>query len=440
MREFIRQGSVMNQPVTFSSVANWQERLDHIVETMREMSTHTDPQSMVQSYGNRMRQLLPGNTFVAVSRRGLIAPKYRITRTTKWNNAINPWKEQEKLPLVESGLLGKLLYDGRPRIFDDLHVEPNDPAYEFLEGQRSLLAIPHYDQGEALNMVFILRAQQNGFDPNEFPEQVWISNLFGRATHNLVLREQVQQAFDSVDRELKTVAAIQRSLLPKNLPTIPGLDLAAYYQTSARAGGDYYDMFPLPGNLWGLLIADVSGHGTPAAVLMAVTHSIVHSYPGPASPPGTMLQYVNQRLAEAYTSDVEAFVTAFYAVYDPAKRTLTYANAGHPQPRLKRCSTGQLMDLDGERSLPLGIFADTNYVDQQMQLVEGDQLLFYTDGITEAHSSKGQMYGTERLDQVLSNCAVTAQGLLEEVVASVNSFTSDMHAEDDRTLVVMKVR
>lgn len=418
----------------------WQERLDHIVETMRDMSTHTDPQMMVQAYGSRVRQLSPGNSFVSLSRRGLTKPLFRITRSSKWKTSLNPWKDTEKLPLLKGGLLGELLYAGQPRLINELNVSKDDPAYEYLEGQSSLMAIPHFDQGESTNMVVILRSQMDGFDPEMFPEQVWISNLFGRATHNLVLREQVQQAFDAVDRELKAVAAIQRSLLPKELPKVPGLDLAAFYQTSARAGGDYYDIFPLPGNLWGILIADVSGHGTPAAVLMAVTHSIVHSYPGPAAPPGQMLEYVNQRLSAVYTNDVEAFVTAFYAVYDPASKTMTYANAGHPPPRVKRCSDDTLLTLEGDPALPLGIFPETRYVDQQVQLLPGDQIFFYTDGITEAHNLSGQMYGTDRLDQVLSNCGVSAQGLLNEVDASVEEFTQGQHAEDDRTMVVVRVR
>ena len=407
---------------------------------MREMSTHSDPQLMVQSYASRVRQLLPNNTFIALSRRGLPSPKYRITRSSKWNNSINPWKEPEKLPVLEGGLLGELLYSGRARLMDDVTIKPDDPAFEFLQGQRSFIAIPHFDQGEATNMVVIMRKEPGGFDREEFPEQVWISNLFGRATQNLVLREQVQQSFDAVDRELKAVAAIQRSLLPKKMPDVPGLDLATYYHTSARAGGDYYDLFPLPGNQWGILIADVSGHGTPAAVLMAVTHSIVHSYPGPAATPGQMLEYVNQRLSAAYTSDVEAFVTAFYAVYDPVSRKMTYACAGHPVPRLKRCSDNTLLTLDGERALPLGIIPETRYSDHQIQLISGDQLLFYTDGITEAHNLSGQMYGTERLDSVLGNCGVNAQGLLNEVLASVEEFTQGQRAEDDRTMVVMRVR
>src|SRR5204863_6200348 len=141
-------------------------------------------------------------------------------------------------------------------------------------------------------------------------------------------------------RELKAVARIQRSLLPSTLPEIPGLDLASSYQTSARAGGDYYDFFRLPDNQWGILMADVSGHGTPAAVLMAVTHTIAHSYPGPAMPPGLLLAHVNRTLTERYTARMGAFVTAFYGVYDPATRTIAFSSAGHPPPRLKRCADG----------------------------------------------------------------------------------------------------
>ncbi|HMP15414.1 MAG TPA: PP2C family protein-serine/threonine phosphatase [Gemmatales bacterium] len=226
----------------------------------------------------------------------------------------------------------------------------------------------------------------------------------------------------------------------KQLPEISNLDIAAYYQTAARAGGDYYDIFPLPDNLWGILIADVSGHGTPAAVLMAVTHSIVHSYPGPATAPGTLLGYVNQRLHDAYTTEVDAFVTAFYGSYDPINQILTYANAGHPQPRVKRCSTGKLFELESEPALPLGIFRDVSFTNHKIQLIPGDQLILYTDGITEAHNTTGNMYGIARLDAKLSNCGISAQGLIDELMEDLNAFSSDKHTEDDRTLLVIKVR
>ncbi len=109
-----------------------------------------------------------------------------------------------------------------------------------------------------------------------------MSNLFGRATYQLVLMQRLQEAYEAADYEMKVVADIQRSLLPKKPPKIPTLSVAAYYHTSNRAGGDYYDFFPLPDGQWGILIADVSGHGTPAAVLMAVMHSLATHLPRPA--------------------------------------------------------------------------------------------------------------------------------------------------------------
>src|SRR5436309_3311908 len=199
-----------------------------------------------------------------------------------------------------------------------------------------------------------------------------MSNLFGRATHNLVLSEELKKAYEAVDYELKVVADIQRSLLPRELPQIPNLSLAAHYQTSRRAGGDYYDFFPLPNGQWGILITDVSGHGTPAAVLMAITHSIAHTYPGPPTPPAMMLNYVNRHLCCRYSIQSDTFVTAFYGVYDPATRTISYSSAGHPPPRLKRCADGSLALLDGHHGLPLGIMPEENYPEGRWQLVPGD--------------------------------------------------------------------
>src|SRR5262245_60843009 len=175
------------------------------------------------------------------------------------------------------------------------------------------------------------------------------------------MAEQVKAALEAVDQEMKTVANLQRSLLPDPLPKIPTMAVAAHYHTSHRAGGDYYDLFPLPDGQWGILIADVSGHGTPAAVLMAVTHSIAHTYPGPPTPPGLLLSHVNRILAERYTGETGAFVTAFYGIYDPRTRTIAYACAGHPPPRLKRCADGSLALLDGVQRLPLGIMPQEQY-------------------------------------------------------------------------------
>jgi phosphoserine phosphatase RsbU/P len=417
----------------------WQHRLAQVVDLVQEMSRQTDPQEMVRSYGERVRLLLPSDRRISLSRRGLEAPKYRITRSTTWSENINPWKEKHRLPSFEGGLIARLIYGDEPVIIDNLDVAEDDPAAEYLGGHRSLVAIPMFDQGVALNMVILLRKEPGAFPHEELPQLVWVSNLFGRATSNLVLSEELQQANQALDREMKAVGRIQRSLLPTPLPTIPTLDLATHYQPSQRAGGDYYDFFPLPAGKWGIFIADVSGHGTPAAVLMAVTHCIAHTHPGPPQPPARVLDYLNRHLASLYTSQNENFITAFYGVYDPTDRTLTFACAGHNPPRLKRCQDGTLLELDGVGGFPLGIMAEGAYDECKQQLQPGDQIIFYTDGITEASNLEGKLFGTDRLDNVLENCSLQASALLDSVLRSVEDFTNGHPADDDRTLIVARV-
>jgi sigma-B regulation protein RsbU (phosphoserine phosphatase) len=420
---------------------DWQERLAFLVDAMRDMSLQTDAQEMVRSYATRVRKLLPAARWLSLSRRGLEAPWYRITRSSTWTEQIDPWKQKDRLPLLKGGLLADLIYGDEPRLIDDITplLAPDDPAFEYLSGFRSLMAAPHFDQGVALNMVITMQPEEGGFDPETFPEWYWVSSLFGRVTHNLVLREELKNAYEIVERELKVVADIQRSLLPQVLPKIPTLELAAYYRTSRWAGGDYYDFLPLADGRWGILIADVSGHGTPAAVMMAITHSLAHGVPGPPDPPATLLGHVNRQLSNRYTASNEVFVTAFYGVYDPVNRTLTYSSAGHNPPRLKRCGDGSVSALEEVGGPPLGLFEEVEYDQTTLALIPGDILAFYTDGITEAMDATNVQFGTTRLDQVLRRCGLDATEIIRATIDAVDLFTGGQPPEDDRTLLVGRV-
>jgi sigma-B regulation protein RsbU (phosphoserine phosphatase) len=428
----------------------WQERLAFIVETMREMSSQTSAQAMVQTYGDAVGDMVPSDRFVALSRRDLQRPFVRITRSDLWPHQPNPWKEKDKLPLLAGGLMSELIWGDYPAIIDDLNVAPDDPAAEYFRGMRSLVAVPNYDHGAALNMVVLMREIPGGYNPEQLPEHVWMSNLFGRATHNLVLRDQVTEAYNAVERELEIVADIQRSLLPVKLPDIPGLELAAHYRTSRHAGGDYYDFFPLPGRhgepagsaagRWGILIADVSGHGTPAAVIMAVTHSIAHTHDGPPAPPSELMNFVNRHLAARYTNGTGTFVTAFYGIFDPMQRELTYTCAGHPPPRVRR-RNGSVGDCAVDATgLPLGINVDEVYTDAAASFAPGELLVLYTDGITEARSAGLELFGTARLDAALAAAGGTAREAIAKILHEVNGFTGGAPPHDDETLVAARLR
>ena len=421
----------------------WREELEIIDRTMKAISGVTDPEELVEVYWRGIGELQPINDYLALSRRDVEPPWFLVTRSSRFTEDLNPWTQRDRLPKLSGGLAGEIAYANKPLVIDDLptRLKRDDPAWFYLEGFQSAVALPQYDGCEGLNVTVMLLPPGVELDPQTVPMLHWQAGLFGRGTQNLVLRNRLASALSALDRELQTVGEIQRSLLPAELPAIPGFDLAAWYKTSARAGGDYYDFFPLPGGSWGLFIADVSGHGTPAAVLMAITHAIAHAHPGRHTPPDELLVYLNERLACSYTRG-GSFVTAFYAVLDPHARTLTYSAAGHNPPRLARA--GKVIPLDEAAALPLGILDEQPYGQATVKLQSGDLLLLYTDGITEAaapakHGAPRQLFGVERLDSLLLDCGNAGpQGCIERVRREVEGFCEGNAPIDDQTLIAIR--
>ena len=140
-----------------------------------------------------------------------------------------------------------------------------------------------------------------------------------------------------------------------------------------------------------------------------------------------------------YTVANEVFVTAFYGIYDPARRTLTYSSAGHNPPRLIRCRDGTVQALEEVGGPPLGLLEELEYEQTTLELQPGDVLAFYTDGITEAMDARGVQFGVDRLDEILSRCHLEAEAIIADVIEAVDEFTGGQPPEDDRTLIVAKV-
>jgi len=252
------------------------------------------------------------------------------------------------------------------------------------------------------------------------------------------LQKKLQRQRDELEKELQQVAEAQRTLLPKELPKIPGLQLAVSYETSRYAGGDLYDILPLAGSRWGILVADVEGHSTQAAVLMAMSCALLRSFPGDGGDPVEVLDYLNTQLCKVSDSRM---VTALYAVYDANSRSLQLARAGHLQPLLYRSSLG-VREIFCEVIFPLGLksYAGEQIPVEEIRLQSGDQLLFYTDGLIERFDYEGQMYGIERLSEQLARITgVTAQEKLQNIYHDVASFVAGRPAEDDQTLLLAVV-
>ncbi|HEY2786718.1 MAG TPA: PP2C family protein-serine/threonine phosphatase [Fimbriiglobus sp.] len=420
-----------------TSTRNWRARLAISVDVMRELSRYTDPEEMYLVFSWRMNQIFPTSRQITISRRGLKKPQYRVTRFNRWVDGANPWKDPHRFPVHSGGIFTDLLYGDEPRVVDNLVISSGDPAYEYLRGQGSLMAVPLFENGTAQNMVVLTRDETSAFPPEQVPELVWMSNLFARAMQTLVLSEALQEANDEAEYELRAIGEIQRSLLPAELPEMPGLDVAVSYRAAGRAGGDYYDFFPVDGERIGVLIADVSGHGTPAAVVMAVAHSLAHTDPDAQAKPATFLARLNDHLARRYTTISGTFVTAFYGVFDPTRRTLNYANAGHVPPRLIRWN-GYAEVLSQARHVPLGVI-DTaaGYMEETVTVEPGDQVVLLTDGVTEAVSVFGDVFGADRIEP-LALAGTTAKDLVTAIVEDVDAFSAGAPPKDDQTVLVVR--
>ncbi len=417
---------------------NWRARMAISADLMRELSRYTEPQEMYRVFTRRMSQLFPTTRQITLSRRGVERPDVRITRFNLWHDMPDPFVNWDRFPTLTGGIFESLLYADEPRLIDDVQIPTDDPAGDYLAGQRSLLAIPIFEHGLASNVIVLTREEPMAFAPEQIPELVWMTNLFGRATQSLVLSQRLRSAYETADAEIREIAELQHSLLPSEPPRIPGIDVAMHYRTANRAGGDYYDFFPLPDGSLSVLIADVSGHGTPAAVLMAIAHSIAHAATATPGQPGAFLMHLNANLAGRYNRHSGSFITAFAARLDPVKNRLTYASAGHVPPRLLRAADGSRIPLNRVQRLPLGIGSTrTQYPEQTIDLLPGDQVVLFTDGVTESVNRKGDVFGVERLDAVLAARPVGANTVLDRILKDLDSFTNGKPT-DDRTIVVLR--
>src|SRR3954449_4318240 len=210
----------------------WQEELEIVDRTMRAISGITDPEKLVNEYWNGISALIPVMDYVSLSRRNVEPPFYLVTRSSRFTEDLNPWTQRDRLPRLTGGLLGEFIYANKPIVIDDLpaRLERDDPGWFYLQGIEKCVVLPQYDQGEGLNATVMLSPPGQEPEPTMIPILHWQSGLFGRGTHNLVLRNQLADVLAALDRELKTVGEIQRSPLPAALPDIPGFQLAAHYQ------------------------------------------------------------------------------------------------------------------------------------------------------------------------------------------------------------------
>ena len=346
-----------------------------------------------------------------------------------------------------------------PDLWAQIVLEDASVVDEYLESDlRLIIAFPLIARGEVLGVMLVEEPEIDSMGGREGGRALrslrkkrleiinGITQQAALAIYNDRLQMQtVEQG--RLERELQLAREIQQTFLPEHLPALPGWDLAALWRTAREVGGDFYDVFELPGRRLGLVIADAADKGLPAALYMTLVRTLVRATVREIDSPGAVLGRVNEILTPDTREGM--FVTIFYAVLSAEDGRLVYANAGHNPPLLLRSNTLEIERLV-RTGMAVGVEMENPILEYQIVLKPGDTLVCYTDGVTEAFSSDGEMYGETRLQTTLQAEVdwieepgegpgfTTARETLEAIDESVIIFSGDTAPQDDMTLMVVK--
>ena len=272
--------------------------------------------------------------------------------------------------------------------------------------------------------------------------------IFAFIIGNLINERRVQQERDNLVREIERkntelaiAADIQRSFLPETIAPVKGFDIAAKSVMAKEVGGDFFDVIPfevvrLRKGRVGILIADVSGKGIPAALFMALSRIVIRVNAIWHPEPADAIRDANNIIAN--DSRAGMFVTVFYGILDEEKRTLSYVNAGHNPPLLLRAAGGSLEEL-GATGIAIGAMEDAAFTSRTVQVGTGDTVVLYTDGVTEAVNGADEMFGEDRLKRVITGTAgKPSAGILAAILDEINAFARGQPQADDITLMIIK--
>ncbi len=328
---------------------------------------------------------------------------------------------------IGKGMVGYAASTGQMHYAPDVRQDPYYISCE--ESTLSEVAIPLHVEGQLVGVFTASHTKLDAFNPCQLRLLQALCSDVAVAVHNARRFQQEQRQREEMTREAREARLIQQALLPKASPSVAGFTVSGLSIPVGAVGGDWYDFIPMDKGRWGLVLADVSGKGTAAALLMSATRGILRSLAEAACCPGEVLTKLNRLLVEDFPAG--RFVTMIYGVLDPAKRTLTFANAGHLRPLLITGGSAQFLDV--ERGIPLGL-GPGGFSEVEVNLPVGSRLVFYSDGITEAENPMDEEYGLARLQEHFSRTDASAESLL----ADVRSFANGAGLRDDASVILVK--
>jgi serine phosphatase RsbU (regulator of sigma subunit) len=322
----------------------------------------------------------------------------------------------------------------------DLH----SPALDAMKASQIKVVVPLVSQGELIGLLNLgprLSQQEYSADDRKLLNDLATQTAPAVQVAQLVRQQQRQaQERERIEQELRVARLIQQTLLPKEVPDLEGYKLAAYYQPAREVGGDFYDFLKLDDEHLGLVVGDVTDKGVPAAIVMATTRTMLRASAQRLDSPGEVLKRVNDVIVRDIPPNM--FITCLYAILNLKSGLLRYANAGHDLPyrRRRRRSSSEAGGAEELRAtgMPLGLLPGMSYEEKEIVLDRGDSVLFYSDGLVEAHDPERKMFGFPRLQGLVGAHRSDGPAMVNFLLSELARFTGEeWEQEDDITLVTL---
>ncbi len=325
-----------------------------------------------------------------------------------------------------------------PRGFEYVRNLPSDPRVLFpqesaREGIVSMLSIGMRYKGRAIGVLRVYTAQEQTFSPLQIDLLKAVAAQAAAAIENARLFQESLEA-EALEKQVSMAAEVQQRMLPRQAPKIAGLDQATVYVPCFELGGDFYDLIPLPEDNLGLAIADVSGKGVPASLIMASVRAFLRAQVDNVYYLYEIVRRINAMLCR--DTRPGEFVTLFYGVLDAKTHRLTYCNAGHPPAMLLR--DGCVSEL-GSENLVLGVDENEPYAQAIVDLLPGDTLLLYTDGLADAMNFNQEIFGRQRIVEAFAKGGATADTVAQNILWEMRRFVGLTRRSDDVTIVVVRI-
>lgn len=332
------------------------------------------------------------------------------------------------------GVAGTVLLTGKGVIINDVQLAP-----EFIEGPNkisSLICVPLQVEEKIIGVMNLSSEYPVAYTAGDLKLAGALASQAAVSIENARLQgERLER--QKIMQELDIARNIQQSLLPSTTPIVQGADVTAFSLPAKQVGGDFYDFIPIADNTLGLVIADVSGKGVPAALFMALSRALMRANSLNDPRVAHAVRQTNRLIMEWASSGL--FVTLFYAIMDTVTRTMHYVSAGHNPPFLYRHRTGEIEKLEAD-GIALGVMEDIELEEKEITLETGDVVVLYTDGVTEATNLQEQDFGEDRLMEFLTtHHELSAQELIAQIQQRVLAFTGEAPQFDDITLMVVKM-